>query len=509
MRWQMLLSIFLVCVGCCAVQAQGQTKPEPRLKALSASHDSTERAYLCNMCALFRIVDPRYLEKVLVKAPDCCHFRERITDWINDDPGRWDVIRTRLDYCADLRKRGRLGTDIDDPALDVRWQLYLENGAPGNELVLPGDCGGSNDTCTVWTLIWPPDSLNQRGLEISCWSGSRRNYPTEIISDESKDFPYAFPIWPFVNYSKFPAADATADLWFSVWVPGDQFTRPTLDSGRLNLRIDLFDSSRTLLIASQSDVSSLQMIRGILEATKRRDRYLIRAMGYLGFTGIKPGKYNAHLMIAGARDNEGENWLKVEIPAESRTSDLLILEPSVATGGNVLPGIVRGGRTMLFDNPECRFAADAELNLYLETTLPKDHGENFQVLATLLPVPEVSGLMQGEVTAGKPIVVADSLDQPFLNGEWQSEQNRKLIEELVAFKSHPRTKAVTVLKEQFEATPGVIAVKVNPRLESGLKSGKYLLTVTISDPKKQNYFLSARRFIRVAAASWWTASQPN
>jgi hypothetical protein len=178
------------------------------------------------------------------------------------------------------------------------------------------------------------------------------------------------------------------------------------------------------------------------------------------------------------------------------------LESSMATGENVLPGIVRGNLGNLYDNPECRLTPKAKFGLYLETTLPSGHGKHYEVWVTLLPMPEVSGRKSTSIKTGRPIVVADSLERPFTNGEWQSSQNQKYLEELTKSETNSKSsKTITLLKKKYDAPEeGAVSVRVSPRLNN-LKSGQYLLTITITDPERQNYFLSARRVIRVAPSS--------
>jgi hypothetical protein len=495
------LLAFLIVAGC--LRSQGQTSPitEPRFKVMSTTQNTDEEAYKSRTYALFRIIDPKYLKEALEKDSVYSRFQDDVNNWIKNSRERWEQIQTRLDYCQGLREQGGLGTDIDGADPDIRWELFIKNGAPTNELILSESYSVGGKACIVWTFIWPTISPEQPGLEISCWSRTDQNYPTKMIPVDDEDFPIVFPIWPFVNYSRFPADDGTVDLWFSVWMPGNQFTRQTLIEAQLGMRIELYDSTKTVLIDTLKQTVNLQILRGVLEATERQDRHLVRAMGYLGVSGVKPGNYNAHLIVTGAPDNDGDHWFKVAIPKEGKVSDLLVLEQSKATGENMLPGIVRGTKSELFDNPECRLAPNSKLELYLETTLPKGHGDLCEIWVTLEPIPEVSVRSNVSVTTGEAVVVADSLDQPFLNGEWGSSRNQKLLEEMADYESHSHSKATTLLKKKIDASEGAMVIEVAARLESDLKSGRYLLTVTISDPKKQNYFLSARRIIRVAP-SW-------
>ena len=309
-------------------------------------------------------------------------------------------------------------------------------------------------------------------------------------------------MWPFVNYSKFPSADGTTDLWFSIWISGDEFTRLTLDEGILNVWVDLYDSSKTVLLFSGQRVSNLQVIRGVLHSVESQERSLIRAVVYIGFPKIKPGQYNARLTILGASDNEGQSWIEVSVPKDTKISDLLVLEQGTTTGENLLPGIVRGDLANLYDNPECRLISKEKCDLYLETTLPNGHGKHFEVWVTLLPIPEVSGRSSTSITFGKTIVVADSLERPFTKGEWQSSRNQKYLEEMAESESDDKSsKTITLLQKKFDASEGRLTIQVAPHLKSNLRSGQYLLTVTITDPERQNYFLSARRVIRIAPSS--------
>jgi hypothetical protein len=452
------------------------------------------------MYALFQIVDEAFLDKVLKKVPDYSHFRDRVDSWCTYNPDRWSDTKSRLDYCNDLLKKGQLGTDIDANDPDIRWQLFVENGVPQNEHTLLCRCSQSDTGCVIWTYIWPSADSSRQGREISCRSKFGQSYPDEIIDSDDKHFPLASPIWPFVNYSKFPSADGTTDLWFSIWISGDEFTWPTLNDGVLNVWVDLYDSSKTVLLFSGQEISNLQVIRGVLHSLESRERSLIRAVVYVGFPKIKPGKYNAHLTILGAPDNEGESWIEVSVPKDAKISDLLVLEQGTTTGENVLPGIVRGdkSKSKLYDNPECRLISKDKLDLYLETTLPSGHGKYYEVWVTLLPIPEVSGRSSTSIITGEAIVVADSLERPFRKGEWQSYRNQKLLEEMTKSDSKS-SKTITLLRKKFDATEDRITVQVAPRLESNLRSGQYLLTVTITDPDRLDYFLSARRVIRITS----------
>ena len=498
----LLWMLFLICAISCSNQVQVSAAARLKPRAMSTAMNTEQRAYMSRMYALFQIVDSEYVYEGLERATNYSNFQDRISRWIKANPDRWNKIKSRLDYCEDLLQKGQLGTDIDATDPDVRWRLFIENGAPKNEHTLLCRCSQSDTGCVIWTYIWSSADSSQQGKEMSCRSKFGQSYPDEIIDSDNKHFPLASPIWPFVNYSKFPSADGTTDLWFSIWISGDEFTWPTLNDGALNVWVDLYDSSKTVLLFSGQQASNLQVIRGILHSLESRERSLIRATVYVGFPKIKPGKYNAHLTILGAKDNEGESWIEVSVPKDAKISDLLVLEQGSTTGQNVLPGIVRGdtSKSKLYDNPECKLVSIKKLDLYLETTLPGGHGKSYEVWVTLLPIPEVSRQNPTSITFGKTSVVADSLERPFTKGEWQSSRNQKYLEEMAQSESKP-SKTITLLRKKFDATEGRLTIQVAPHLGSKQRSGQYLLTVTLTDPERQNYFLSARRVIRIAPAS--------
>ncbi len=488
----LLLLLFLICASTQSL-AQMQTQ-EPILRSLSTVQDTEERAYIQRMYALFLIVDPEYAKREFTMAYDFHEVQTCVNVWARGYKRTWDEIARRLNYCDSLRAKGLLGTTIDDPLPDSRWSLFIQNGIPKNEIIMTGKCKAGKD-CRLWTFIWPSAEDGQKPLEISCWSEFDRNYPTHIVEEDEQGFPLAHPIWPLINCSKFPSDSAT-DVWFSVWVPGDQFTAATLKLRYLRVRVELFDSTKSVFLDSASQVCDLQILRGVLTAASRRDRSQFRAMSYLNLTKLQPGTYNAHLLVKGDAGNEGDDWIKFEIPKDQKISDLLILNKSIATGDNVESGIIRGTKSELYDNPEALLYRN--LSVYFEVTLPERHGMEFVAWLTLQRIPDIVRNNEGTISTSEPVVVEDSLGIPFKDGEWESDRRNKLLEIMNQSKSKSKTK--TLLKRKFDSADGVIPVDMSASLESGLKSSKYLLTVTISDPEKKYYFISARRIIRVVAS---------
>lgn len=498
---RVLLWFLLLCAAVVGNLSRILAAPGPIPRALSTCVSNDQRAFVSRMYALFEIVSPEYAKKGLSKVSDYPRFRRRIDDWQKANPEWWNETERRLNYCDSLRQIGGLGTDIDDPYPDVRWALILTYGIPEYQIVLPGRCNQKDTSCTVWLLIWPARGSGHKGQEIACWSAEGKGYPAEIIKGTG-DFPLAYPLWPFVNYSQFPNGDGTVDLWFSIWVPGNQFSGPTLDGGQLKMRIDLYESDGITIVQSREDVSNLQIVKGVLEALESQDRSSIRAMGYLSFSGLKPGRYSARLTIIGDRDNSGQNWITVDV-RDNKISDLLILGQNCTSGESGRLGITRSKTRSLYDNPECTLLRKGKIDLYFEARLPEDHSPQFQVSATLLRLPEVVSNRSSAILFGDPIVVADSLGRPFLNGEWHSPRNQKYLDSLA--KSGGQTSGVvTLFTESRKASNGMIPISVHTKLGSNIKSGKYMLSVVVNDAEKNNCFLSARRVIRVVSNEYYS-----
>lgn len=490
------IAFLLAGAGIPATHAQSNVDLPLKLSAISEKLSADESTYLKRTYTLLQFVDPKYVKRTIEKAPDFHHFQDRVNDWAKHNPDLWENISTRLEYCDSLRRKGFLGTDIYGHEVDVRWELFIKYGPPANVLTLPCRCDEGSVACSIWTYTWQSDTAGSVGNEVSCQSQHGEDYPTRVINSDASSLPVASPIWPIINVSKFSDKRGATDVWFSIWVRGDQFTRSTLEGARLTIVVELYDSNQTSLVARGTCISDLQIIRGILEATERQDHRLIRAMGYIGFAGIESGDYLAHLKISGAPYNEGEEWLDLSIPADMRISDLLLLDRSAGVGENIESGIIRNLRADQYDNPEAVFSRGTRLNLYAEADLPQENAREYEVRVTLLPLPEVSRPAREMVRIGDAVIVSDSLDRPFAEGQWDTPQRRQILEEMA--NAEPDAKVITLLRKKFDAEDSSVAIEVATELADNLKSGQYLLSVTVSDPQYQEYFLSTRRIIRVA-----------
>ena len=477
--------------------AETRAQLPERLAAWCDSLSAYQQAHVSTMHAFFQIIDPAYTRKRLDRSTDLAQFERRLDEWIQQKTGLWARFKSRLDSCNSLYNAGRLGTPIDAAESDSRWELFIKYGQPANTLVLPCACADGVAACSIWTCTWIPDDVEQWPREISCQSQQGESYPTRIIPGDKVGFPTACPIWPIVNVSRFNSDNGGVDLWFSMWVPGDQFSRATLDNSLLTMAVELYDSTRSKLLARGTSVANLQIIRGVLTATERQYRRFIRAIGYIGLGGITGGSYLANVMIMGAKSNDGNSWVEVSVPDKMAISDLLLLDPSDGLVKNVQPGIIRGSRERLYDNPEAAYLRGADLHLYAEAALPQSPGEKFSVWVTLLALPEIARKARGTVSVGEAVVVADSLDQPVTDGKWQSPEQLKILEQRASYS--PDNKAITLLRKNFNAQDSLVVVDVDAKLPSNVKPGRYLLALTISDPEHQSYFLSARRVITVVS----------
>lgn len=498
-----LITLFAVTLIICHLNEtcadQIQLEIQKRLRSFATAENTEQAKYLTTTLAWFYVIDEEFAKEKLEKAPDYARFRNRVDEWINEDSARWQQVKSRLDYCTQLRNEGRLGTDIDSDDVDVRWVFFIAFGEPSSVVVLPCRCIGGDGACSLWTFTWLPTKPDEPGWELSCRSRPDESYPTIYIPSDNTSFLSACPIWPMANYSRFPAGNGHYDLWFSVWVQGNQLTRRTLDSARLSISIVIYDSSRTIPVISGENTSDLQLIRGVLEATEAWDRYRIRAMGYIGFADLSPGRYNAHVIVKGARHNDGDTWLEIDVPASLRTSDLLLVERNIGVGENIGAGIIRGSRENLFDNPEAVYARGEQMTLYVESERPMSQCDVVEIWVTLLPMPERTRKTKTKVSTGRPIVVADSLDNPILEGKWQTPEDRSILDEFAA--ETGGSKAITLLRKQIAVDGDEISIELAPKLKSDLKVGQYVLSVSIFDPKHKSDILTSRRLIRVAAST--------
>ncbi len=497
-RARLILSLAsLLAVVCAPTDLLHAAGRHRHLKSLAVATDQEQADYISHNLALFQIVDPGYSKIVLEQAVDFDHFRTGVNEWIENNRERWEQVQTFLEYCRNEEAAGRIGTDIDADNADVRWQLFLTNGPPLNRLTLPCKCEGGRSGCTVWTYAWPSDSINVNGKEISCQSLRGEDYPTMITRNGSGSFPEARPLWPLVQCSRFPTDQGDCELWFSIWVLGNELTRNTLDLAELRIQVDLFDSTQTALVGKAQCTANLQLLRGILEATDFDDRNLVRAMAYLGLAGVSAGTFYARVTVNGAPYNEGDKLIRVDIPEGGKISDLLLLEQSAMENENAASGIIRGKRNDLYDNPEGVYQPGAKLNLYAEVALPSERQERYEVQVSLLKIPDVRRMQRENVRLSEAVVVSDSLDQPFDDGAFGSTTEGVLVDGGQVSESQGRS--LNLVTKTFRSNGRRNVVNISSRLSNKLGHGRYMLTLTITDPKSRSYYMTARRVIQIAS----------
>lgn len=146
--------------------------------------------------------------------------------------------------------------------------------------------------------------------------------------------------------------------------------------------------------------------------------------------------------------------------------------------------------------PSASSPPGASLDLYLETQLPYENERRFEFVVTLLPIPEVSGRKKSFVEFGEVVAVADSLDQPFEKGEWLTSRGQELLDSLA--RHRPSSNVITLETKESQGTGDLTVIELSPVLKRNLKSGSYLLAVTVSDPEEQRYFFASHRVIRIA-----------
>jgi len=494
-----LISAFLLLLTTTSIQDGKLCAAErsTHLKSLAVTTDQGQAEYIRRNFAIFQIVDPHYSNDVLEQAVDFNEFRLGVSAWIENNGLRWEQVQSYLDYCRNEEAKGRIGTTIDADGADVRWRLFLMNGPPIKQLTLPCKCESGRASCTLWTYAWPPDSTNLNGKEISCQSLRGEAYPTMVTRSGAESFPEARPLWPLVQCSRFPIDDGGYELWFSIWVLGNELSRTTLNLAELHMQVVLLDSTQRNLIGKAQCTANLQLLRGILEATNVEDRDLIKAMGYLGLSGVSAGTFYARVTVNGAPYNEGDETFKIEVPQRSKMSDLLLIEKSAVDNENTQAGIIRGTRSDLYDNPEGIFRPGSKLNLYAEADLPSRNQEEYEVQVSLLKISDYQQPRKEIVKLTDAVVVADSLDRPFADGAFGSADEGVLMSS--TGKGQSSRGNVNLLTKTFRNSGGRAIVNVMPELKSNMSSGRYMLTLTITDPKSRSYYLRASRVIQIAS----------
>ncbi len=483
-----------------AAQPDSLQLSDTKLAAWISSLDGDDAEYCAEMCLVFSMAAPKYFKKSLAAAPDLRRFQERVDDWIRDNADQWAELKARLEYCRQLQAVGALATPVASSQRDVRWDVFLANGPPAQARILPIR-DHSCLQCSIWTYTWLPVDSLQFPYEISCKSESEVSYPTEIIIPDREGFLSAYIIEPLVHAAHFPSREGRGELWFSIWVRGNELTRPTLDLAQLTIQVELYDAQRSKLITARSSTCDLQLLRGVLEATERRSRRFIRAMEYIVFPEIAAGSYQAHITVTGAFANEGDCWVDVKIAGQSRISDLLILHSASSSASAESPGIMRSARDGLCNNPEAVFAPGSTLSLYAEAMLPQGFAGSYEASVTLLPIPAVARSRKSTVELGIAIAVADSLERPLGNRAFHSLPKYQL-DSLMSAGQVP-SNSVEVFRRQFDLEESNGVLELNCPLSRKLNTGEYLLTLTVTDPKQQRFFLTTSRLIQIAKPGSW------
>ncbi len=506
--WPPVFGLGCLIMSSAVVEVRSETAPlaETRVAANFANLSSDEAEYYAETCHLFRIADPQFFKKTLSKAPDLSRFRDCVKAWIKNHESRWTEMRSRLDYCRRLQSTGALATSLTSPQRDVRWDLFLEHGPPVQARVLPLK-DRMNAPCSVWTYTWlAPDSA-QTAHASSCKSMPGDAYPSQLITPDRDGFLSALLIEPLVQSSFFPTREGSGELWFSIWVKGDELSRPTLDLARLAIRVELYNQFRSKLIAEQTSFCDLQLLRGVLEASDRASRQYIRAMEYVVFPGVAGGSYQAHVTVCGASANDGDRWLAVDVPGQSRISDLLILHPVPASSHAEQTGIVRSTRGSLYNNPEAVLAPGSSLSLYAEALLPQEYSGSFEVSVTLLAIPAVTRSRKSSIEVGNAIAVADSLNRPLENRAFNSLPQSQLDSLLRATTTFGQV--IEIYRKRFSSDTADNVIEVSCPLSRNLKTSQYLLTLTITDPNQQRFFLPTRRTIQIVKPGSLLSRLPN
>jgi len=465
-RLRSLVIVILVCVvGVDAGAADFDKVLAKNSKRILAKCPSREDSLnILQTAALVRIVDSSFYFARLRRADSPEEFVKLARGLRDDNPEAWAEFDRRFAYA-----KSRCATDIHAHNPDVRWQSFLRLGPPSSEWSIPSECEGIEwKTCISYVYTW-----NDWGREVVCQTDPGGDYPVREVLGAFEDDESRRPVFPIVQPLVFPNADSTYQLWVSVWIRGSDFTLLSLVDNILRLELTLSDGTGAI-VGTDSLLTDLSILRSVLSVTREKSEVV--AMAYLSCDGLRTGRYALALRVIGSGSNAGSHRMGIDIPsryASRRASDLLALTANVPQGTDVLPGIVRGDKS-LYADPIRVYSRGDEIHLYQEIESPWPPADTAGCLLTLTARP-FSGKdrrKRGDVLVGPIIDVRDETGRPWSPSERPAN---------VPSNSHEADAETILLHEaDYHPTGSRSAIALDVTL-SGMKRGEYWLQSSIQD----------------------------
>jgi len=461
---------------------------------LGTCESGVDSVYVIEMDQAILKLDKNFWGDYLLRARTLKEFRSLVEEYrqkflaeklgLEDSAAAWNELRSRLEW-----GRSNARTAIDDTARDVFWDLVLGKGIPESIWSMPGEYylpGSSRTTpCDLYVAIW------SNGEQVVCHSESPSGIPRRIIS--KKDMrPHGKPIYPEGIVGVFLDPCSTYSLWMGLMVTAEQITAETFGLGQLQLVMSI-KSGLGELIAVDSVEINLDPLRGFSSATEGKGT--LASNGYLGVSGLSPGKYRITLIVLGGRNNSGQFSREIDIPSKNTgfgASDIFLLIPpkAMAWGGDLDSGVVRGDRN-LYISPIAAANTKSEVwNViypYWEFSSPTSSEEGL-ITASLIPI--------GKNPRKKhPVIIYGEMDVSEVEGEeypyggwlhphsipsWIDEKERSA-----------ESDGVVLLKEEHRRIGGQVEIFNTPipiGVDGGIKPGRYWLKLQATNIEGNQYF---------------------
>jgi hypothetical protein len=472
----------LSCGGTTDTAALVAEEDVPAFRRLPFVADS---AQIREMAAVFRTTEPRFWRDTLSAALNPDIFWACLEEFRQSRPERWDTLMSRLAYCREQQ----LGTPIDAEQPDIRWSLFLQYGPPAAEWITPGEYAGNiGEMCTTWVFTWTPTVADTMEKAAGCIAEPGHGYPVHLLAGSDEVALSRGRIYPYVEFWVLPNwGQETHNLWVGTWIPGNQFSRPTLDEGLLQLELRVYERDgkhQKTMVAQKYLSTDLQMLRAAVHVAAQR-RFL-RAMGYLECE-LQPGDYRVVLTVQGARHNDGRVEHDITIPRDPRLSDLLLIRQINAQGVN--PGISRNG-VSLYAVPEKELPQGITVRTRLEFILPPEYDGRYHVCASLHPLARHQLQRTTDVATGPILYIQDENGNPMYGIAAPDD---------MAPDSRQGKKGIILLDEGYHTTDSVVVFELP--LELTMKPGDYFLRIEIGDTNKKRTLGSRSTLIRITARS--------
>ncbi len=368
--------------------------------------------------------------------------------------------------------------------LDVRVSMVLANGLWTSEWIEPMEC--NSDTCLTWIYSYVASTEHPKGLSIVCEGNPGGKYPVRINSECRVAAKPSGPLYPFVMPALLPEwGTGLHQLSVGVTVPADQLSQSTLDSGILSMRLEVFEleatGGRGRIVADDEIITNIEPLRAILSKSEVSQWRSRGAQGYLGCQ-LPAGEYTLVISTFGTQSNSGKVSIDFTVPADPLLSDLIIIRD---LGGSGLDEGVRRGNESFYSISRPEFVPSTEITIRLEFRLPRDFDGQYNVWATLIPIPEIRSANRPEYSSNVEAVYWEDEDG---NPKYNSKLPPEVLQPV-----RQDSRSVTLIDQTYRTQEEFITLRQKARLS--VRPGKYVLSVQIANPRLQRTPLGMKAMV--------------